>query len=451
MKIFLVTPQYLGTITGSGGLYVLELSRELSLLKHDVEVLTPLVGNQKEEETISLEACCCASPRQSGKVTVRRFPIPDSRLIRNPFEGSKDTEIKRLDVFKEKVIQYLSRNANKKSIVHLNGHFSIPGMARDLKKFPRLKIVTSIHSLESISEAKKEENSISKFLLHYIQEKEKDALLYSDCVIFWSQALKDEIAWMYPDIIKQARINVIPFGIPRHFTEDEFLAPEKVILIKEKYKITDRFLLYLGRIDPTKGLEYLIHSFPPLIRRLKAALGQQYQPYSLLIAGLLEFKNAMYAEKLQKIKNQIKDEEIRDSIHIVPDSSVIIDKEYLYRLASVFTLPIIVSPFGLSLIEAIIKKTPFVASGVEGILEILNLPKINAPFIPVKGGVVVDFHNPMNRMENYTEALYHAVLHHDKLKKSILSLRQRTLEKYSWKKLINRIIAIYKGLMKEHQ
>ncbi len=284
--------------------------------------------------------------------------------------------------------------------------------------------------------------------MHYIQEKEKEALLYSDVVIFWSQALKGEIAWMYPDIYKKSNIKVIPFGIPSNYIGERSLNPEKIILIKEKYKLTDNFIFYLGRIDPSKGIEYLIQSFPRVLTKLKESKRISIENISLVIGGLLEKKNKIYYEKLERLRHQIRDKKTRNNIHLIPDQSLLIDKEYLYRLASTFVLPVVMSPFGMSLIENIIHGTPFVASGVEGILDIVNLKKVKEPYTLVEGGAVVNFLNPIKRIHNLTEALTYTLLNKDKLKNTINPLQKRVIKKYCWEKIIRQNLTIYQQLLK---
>lgn len=445
--MFLVTPQYLRTITGSGGLYALELSRELAVRNFSVTVLTPLVGRYPPEETVVLEVPGAGRSSRKGKVKIRRLPVSDSPSIRNAFEGNKETEIKRLQEFKAAVLNYLRSETGGKCIVHLNGHFMIPSLARDLKPHGRFRTVTSIHSLDSIVETRKE-NPVSKYILDYIQEREKEALLFSGQVIFSSPSLKEEAAWMYPDEFGKSRIRVIPPGITKGFMKRENVDPEKAVLLKEKYRLSDHFLFYLGRIDEPKGLEYLISSFPRLVEKLKERQGAQYQKLTLLIAGLLEKKNQPYYEKLTRLVKTIRNREIRESISIFADPSVIIDKEALIQLASVFVLPLVVAPFGLSLIEAVIKETPFVASGVEGIMDILSVRDLKSPFRSVSGGAVVEYSNPFQRAENLTEALFHVISRYPAFKKSVLPLGKRLSRLYGWDRLIRETIGIYQRLFR---
>ncbi len=448
MKIILISPQYLGTITGSSGLYVLELSRELALRDYDVTILTLGIKGAKKKEIITLDVPGIYKRKKKCQVNVLRFRADDSGSIKSPFEGSKQEEIKRLKNFNQSVLEFLYSHVKEKTLIHLNGHFMIPSLARDLKKLDRYKVVTSIHTLESISEARKGKEGVGRAIINFIKTKEEEALLFSDNIILWSNALKEEISWIFPDIYQKAKIKVIPFGIPSNFIEETSLSDEKRNLLVKKYNIHNNFLFNLNRIDPSKGIEYLISAFPKLIKKLQKHYKDRSVNYSLLIAGLLENKNMWYYNKLKKQINKIKDKHVRKNIQIYTDPSVISDKEFLHKMSKVFIMPSIISPFGMSLVEAVIKESPFVVSGIEGILNILDIKDVETPFSTVNGGAVVNFLNPITRVDYLVDALFYILINYSKVKSSINDLQKKLINKYSWKKIIEQNIAIYKKLMK---
>lgn len=451
MKVVLISLQYLGNITGSGGLYALELSRELAVRNYDITVLTFGLKNAKAKEEITLDMpelykniSNARIGKKNCKVKVRRFWSHDSKFIKSPFEGSKDKEIKRLQEFNKKVLKYLDKNVKEKCLILLNGHFMVPSLAKELKKINRFRIVTSIHTLESISEARKGKDGATRKLINYIQNKEKEALLFSHYVILWSISLKEEISWIFPDIYKKINIKVIPFGVPSGFIDKTHLNDEKIQFLKERYNISDNFIFNLNRIDPSKGIEYLILAFPMLIKKLRKHFNDRSFNCSLLIAGFLEDKNLWYYNRLKKLINEIRDKDIKKNIQICTDSSVFNDKQYLHKMAKVFVIPSIVSPFGMSLIEAIIKEEPFVTSGIEGILDILNITDVEIPFSIVPGGTVINFLNPLTRVDYLADALFYVFTNYDRVKSSINKLQEKIIAKYSWNKTIEQNIAIYK-------
>lgn len=448
MKFFLVSPQYLGTITGSSGLYVLELSKELAYRGNDVTVLTLGIQDAQPEETLNLPLLKTYPKRSKYSIKIKRFWTKDSKKIISPYDGNKEEEIKRLKDFNQSVSQYLYSAVRTKSLIHLNGHFMVPSLARELKKSNKCKIITSIHSIESYTEAKKNKGHISPNLINFIKIKEQDALLNSDYIFLWSEALKEEIAWIYPQIFKKINIKVIPFGIPSSFLEKVQINQKIQNLLMYKYKLNHDFIFNLNRIDPSKGIEYLIMAFPIFIKKLRKHYNDKSINYNLFIAGLLETKNNWYYKKLiRQIKN-IKEKDIRNNIIISTDSSIIEDKNILYKMSRIFAMPSIVSPFGMSLIEAITKGSPFVASGIEGILNILGLNKVESPFSRVSGGTVVHFLNPISRVNHLAEALFYIHTNYEKVKSSLKTIQKKLINKYSWKKNIDQHINIYNKLMR---
>ncbi|MBU1076916.1 MAG: glycosyltransferase family 4 protein [Spirochaetes bacterium] len=447
MKIILISPQYIGTITGSGGLYALELSRELAIRNYDVSVLTFGIKDAPEAEEITLDVPEVYKGKKKCSVKVRRFFTADSGSIRSPFEGSKDDEIRRLKEFCELVLKYLDRHVKERTLILLNGHFMIPSLAKELVKFERFRVVSSIHTLESITEAKKESDGAGRKLISYIQSKEREALQYSHFLILCSEAVKEEISWIFPDMFEKLNIRVIPYGIPSGFVEDTKLNDEKMSHLKEKYGISHNLIFNLNRIDPSKGLEYLISAFPAVMKKLKKHNKGETQEYSLLIAGLLEEKNIQYYDRLKKMISNIKDEQVRSSIRLSTDPSIINDKKYLHKMAKVFIIPSIVSPFGMSLIEAVIKGVPFVASGIEGNLEVVNITEVQIPYSIVAGGTVVNFLNPMTRVDYLVDALFYVLTNYSKVKDSLDKLRRQVIKKYSWRNIIEKNISLYDEVM----
>ena len=108
MKIIIVGAQYIGSITGGGGIHVAELTRELAKLKHDVLVLSMGLQNSPALEEINLDDPYNSDENlRTGKVKVKRFFPPDAKNIFSPFAGSKEEEINRLEYFKQQVLKYL--------------------------------------------------------------------------------------------------------------------------------------------------------------------------------------------------------------------------------------------------------------------------------------------------------------------------------------------------------
>jgi len=439
LKIYIVSAQYIGSITGSVGIHVVDLSRELGKLGYDVTVLSLGIGKNKKEETVVLDDTFNPDPnKRKCRVKVVRFWTKDSKNISGPFEGTKLQEINRLEEFGNKVISYLKRH-NEKAVVHLHGHSIIPAIAKELKEKTNFKIVTSIHIFESISEARKGQDGAGAKFIKFMQEKEQIAIKYSDYVIVRSKAVKDEISRLFPTTVKNSKIYVIPSGVSSVFIHHPPHRLEKLEMIKNKYNIRDKLIFNLNKIDPSKGIEYAIEAFDKVKKFEKKRAGNGNN-ISLVIAGMLENKNEWYLERLQKLTKKFK---LENNVSFYIDISED-DKLGLFNLADIFLLPSIIEPFGIPIVEALAKDVPVVAAGVEGPMDIMGVKKVKPPFLWAKGGAIVYYNDPTKRSEYLSEAIL-AMFHHPKKREKTVEIgKKKVLSVYSWESLVKKKIEIYK-------
>jgi len=444
MKIYIVSAQYIGSITGGGGIHVVDLSRELAKLGHNVIVLSMGIGKSKKEEIVTLKDPFNPDPKKRKcKVKVFRFWTSDSKRINGPFEGTKLEEINRLEKFGKKVVEFLKKY-NEETIVHLHGHFMIPSIAKELRESTKFKIVSSIHTFESISEARKGKNGAGPKLIEFMREKEEQAIKYSDCLIVRSKAVKEQISSMFPESVKSANIAVISSGVSSVFIHHPPFSEKHLELLKQKYKIKGRLIFNLNRIDPSKGIEYSIEALYKVIKELKKIEKKNYKEVSMVVAGMLEEKNQWYLERLQKMVKKLKLEE-NVSFHIGISED---DKIGLFNLADVFLLSSIIEPFGITIVEALSKDVPVVAAGVEGPKDIMGVKEVKKPYIWANGGAIVYYDDPTQRAEYISKAILNVFAHPEKVKNLVKKGKKRVLSIYAWESLVKRKLEIYKKVLK---
>lgn len=444
MKIYIVSAQYIGSITGGGGIHVVDLSRELAKLGHKVTVLSMGIGKNKKEETIILKDPFNPDPKKRKcKVKVIRFWTSDSRRISGPFEGTKLGEINRLEEFGKKVIDYFKKH-NEKTIVHLHGHFMIPSIAKELREKTKFRIVTSIHTFESISEARKGKNGAGPKFIEFMRQKEEQAIKYSDYLIVRSKAVKEQIISMFPETVKSANIAVISSGVSSVFIHHPPLAGEKLDLLRQKYKIKGNFIFNLNRIDPSKGIEYAIEALYKSIKKLKKIEKNNYVETTMVIAGMLEEKNQWYFERLQKLAKRFN---LERNISFYIDISEE-DKIGLFNLANVFLLPSIIEPFGITIVEALSKDVPVIAAGVEGPKDIMGVKRVEIPYVWANGGAIVYYEDPTKRAEYLSNAIVDVLTQPERVKQLVKKGKRRVLSIYSWESLVKRKLDIYRKALK---
>ncbi|MBI5254575.1 glycosyltransferase family 4 protein [Candidatus Falkowbacteria bacterium] len=126
--------------------------------------------------------------------------------------------------------------------------------------------------------------------------------------------------------------------------------------IKNKYQLPQKFILYLGTIEPRKNIETLISAFE-LFKKSAA-----HKNYSLVLAG-------KHGWQFNKIEKQIKQSAWRDTIKFI-DYVAPEDKPYLYNLAEIFAYPSLYEGFGFPVLEAMACGRPVITSHASSLPEI---------------------------------------------------------------------------------
>jgi len=191
--------------------------------------------------------------------------------------------------------------------------------------------------------------------------------------------------------------------------------------IPKKHKIDKGYLLFVGRIVPRKGIEYLLHAFK-LIRKQK-------EKVKLLIIGQGE---KAYQELLIKLTKQLKIENDVYFLKNVTDE----DLPAFYHNASLFVFPSLVEGFGLVCLEAMACGKPVVASNIPGVREVV---------IHGKTGILVPPRNPAKLAEAILGLLNDESIK-NKLGKNALSRSKQ----FSWEKTAKEVYRCYREMLSQH-
>ncbi len=402
------------------------------------------LGNSPAEEEVILEDPHNPDPkRRKARVKIIRFFPKDAASINSPFAGTKQQEIDRLMSFRKMALEHLMEKQYS-CVVHLHGHFAVPAMAKELEKNRNYKIVTSIHTFESISERTKGRDGAGEEFVEIMQGMEREAIENSDHLIVRSEQVKKQVTKLFPQAMQKTPCTVLPSAVSSVFIHSPAHDQETLSVVRRKYNVDGDLVLNINRIDPSKGIENLLLAYSMLYKYLARTSSKDYR-MSLVIAGMLEKKNQWYLDKLHEIISGIDSAEIRKSISIHQDIAED-DKLALFDVAKVFVLSSLLEPFGITVVEALAKDVPVVASGVEGPRDILGKHKIEAPFSLADGGLLVDYREPGKRSENLFEALKYVFENPKDVTARTMQGKTKTLAQYSWEALVQRKIEIYKSV-----
>lgn len=152
--------------------------------------------------------------------------------------------------------------------------------------------------------------------------------------------------------IPPEKIHVVPCAGPESLAPVE--DPEQLRCLREKYRLPDRYLLFVGNANPRKNLMRMIRAFDLAAERVGA-------DHHLVVAGGQGWKFSE-DEVLREIRH-------RDQIHFigfVEDE----DMPALYSAAEVFLFPTLYEGFGIPVIEAQMCGTPVLTSNCSSLPEV---------------------------------------------------------------------------------
>jgi glycosyltransferase involved in cell wall biosynthesis len=166
-------------------------------------------------------------------------------------------------------------------------------------------------------------------------------LIVTDC-----EYTKGEISDRYS--IDRERVRVVPCGVDQSFFTRVDDSARKRELV-ERYRLPERFVVHVGRIDPRKNLPGLIRAMALYRRRRKSEV-------AVVLVG-----PAWTAEAMKAVLQAVEESQMQGATHLlgaVPSE----DLPTLYSLASAMAFPSFAEGFGLPVLEAMSCGTPVVCS-----------------------------------------------------------------------------------------
>jgi glycosyltransferase involved in cell wall biosynthesis len=252
--------------------------------------------------------------------------------------------------------------------------------------------------------------SARKNFWHYMLDVKK-MINGFDKIVSVSENTKNDIV----DIcgVDKEKVKVIYPGVNNSFYRQ--LKPELYNQIKNKYQLKNKFILYIGTLEPRKNIEGLIEAFNVFCRK------RRVNDCDLVIAGGRGWKS-------NKIIKKWKESEHRNKIKFlgyIPHE----DKPYLYNAASIFAYPSFYEGFGFPPLEAMACGTPVLTSFSSSLSEVAG-----------DSAFLVDPYNT-NKIADYLERL----IIDKKLREELKQRGLETVKKYNWEKTAKEYI----GLMED--
>jgi glycosyltransferase involved in cell wall biosynthesis len=185
----------------------------------------------------------------------------------------------------------------------------------------------------------------------------KKTIEHRDIVLTDSLSTKRDISKYFPEINKE-KIHVVYPGIGEQFKLKIINEKLKIILRKYHINIDDKFLLYVGAIEPRKNLVLSINIFNELIK------DKEFSNYKFIIAGRAGWKNENVFESIKKLG-------LEDKVKFtgfVEDE----DLPYLYSAAKLTVYLSAYEGFGLPPLESLACGTKVIAGDNSSLKETID-------------------------------------------------------------------------------
>ncbi len=310
--------------TGGMNVYVLQLAREFAAKGYEVDVFTRY-HDQDDPEVVELG---------NGARVIH--------LDAGPLDAAKEDLFNYIPAFVRELREFRRAEGIRYDVIH--SHYWLSGrVGMTLSREWNIPHVTTFHTLAKTklrARAGEREPQLRQ---------EVEALVMSDAdgVIVSTEEEKHDVTSLYG--APAHKVEVIPAGV----NLDMFTPVEQTAARRELGLGEENIILYVGRVEPLKGIDILVRAAP-----LLECAGD----FRLLIVG----GNPSGDAERERLESLAEDLGIRDSVTFtgpVPQDRL----PYYYSASDIFVLPSHAESFGLAALEAMACETPVVVSRVGGL------------------------------------------------------------------------------------
>lgn len=384
----------LGVLTSGGmNVYVMNLADNLGQLGHQVDIYTRV--HQKSEE----------KTRDVYK-NVRIIHLAAD--VKNHYLNAR--------IFARSVLEYIQEQSLNYNILHAHYYYSgLAGLI--IKRKLQIPLIQTFHTL---GEMKKIYGGISDGNRIHCEMKivrETDAIITSteleqNDLIAYYRASPFKIYVVYPGVNHDI------------FKPHNQINSRKRLILPLKKKL----ILFVGRIDPVKGLIFFIESLVSLTIRYPE-FARKFRV--LLIGGDLNSSKFWQNKEVIKIKQLIDKEHLDCCIKFLgskPHGQL----PLYYSAADVVVMPSVYESFGLVVLEAMASSACVLAARVGG-LSLLVKDKINGRLFT------------MGNSDDFNTILWE-LIHDSKQRKQLGRRALESSQKYCWDKQAKKILNVYNKL-----
>ena len=273
------------------------------------------------------------------------------------------------------------------------------------------KVITTIHDMTYVLYPE----MVEKKTMERIKKDIKYSVNRADKIITVSESSKKDIVKFLN--VDESKIEVVYNGVEyerfcKSYTKEQELS------IKKKYNIPDKYILYMGTLEPRKNIESIISAFSIFISNNNV----YSDDIKLVIAGK---KGWLY----ESIFNLVQKLSLEDKV-IFTDYVHEDDKPVIYNMANIFVFPSIYEGFGIPVIEAMASSVPVITSTASSLKEV--------------AGDAAIFVEPKD-IDSMAKAMKQ-ILEDEDIRKSMIEKGHTQAKKFNWESSAEKLVSIYRDL-----
>jgi D-inositol-3-phosphate glycosyltransferase len=305
----------------------------------------------------------------------------------------------------------------------IHSHYWMSGIAaRELKQDWNIPVIHMFHTLGKMKN--RVARTSAELEGSYRLEGEQQVLQIADRIIAATQAEKDQLENLYG--ADPEKLVIIPPGVDTsHFYPIPADEAKSFIGLSPK----DRMLLFVGRIEPLKGLETLIRAIADMTEK---GIMTRCAQYLVIIGGDPQDTNRAINAEMKRLQALCKEININDLVLFIGKRGQA-SLPYYYSAAEVVVVPSHYESFGLVALEAMACGTPVVASQVGGLAHL------------VQDGIT-GFFVPNGNADILSDRLGCLICNKD-LREKMGRQAAEYARQYAWEKITEKIIDLYEQLI----
>jgi D-inositol-3-phosphate glycosyltransferase len=390
-----------GKKTGGMNVYIRDLSIELG--KHDVLVD---IFTRSEDQCVP---------------HVNNTDLgPSARVIHIPSGPEQPAPIAEIYGYLPDFVAGVQDFASRENLTYdvIYSHYWLSGwVALQLKLLWGIPVIQMFHTLGRMKNRITSDESQQEPELRL--QVEQQVIEAADCLIAATPAERTQLMWLYGADMR--KIRVIPPGVDiSHFHPISKAEAKRTIGIPENV----RMLLFVGRIEPLKGIDTLFRAIAILLSQIPHCLSNLCLS---IIGGDLDEAEQENTE-MQRLKALREELGLANLVTFLGAKSQE-TLHYYYAAAEAVIMPSHYESFGLVALEAMACGTPVIASEIGGLAYLIQ-------------DGVTGFHVPDRDPEELAGTIC-LLLKNDDLRKEMSTAAVRHAQQYTWPQIAKQIKQVF--------